>query len=176
MFESYLRWRHTRGFGVHSPYAYRVLTEVITCPHAYYGFREIHRGMTPAHRRSLPAARARMLLRLAVFLRPGVVRLAGDASPLWRVAVKEGYRQARVIQGAERSDDVSLLVAGPGCDVAAMEKTLATGGAVVAFGIAESAARALAENMPEGIGFIAPDAAMLIPRAQTARAVYTINF
>lgn len=174
MFEAYLRWRHTRGFGVHSPFAYRVLTEVITCPHGYYGFHSINRGLTPAQRRSRPAVRARMLLRLAVFLRPATVALPASGSALWRVAVKEGYRKARIVTPDAATP--ALLVAEGDAYRAAAERTLAAGGAVLLFGISVEESRSLAAMMAEGIGFIAPDALLLIPRRQTARAVYTVNF
>ena len=41
--ESYKRWRHTRGYGVHSPYAYSVVKEVVRPGrrYAYYGYDDI---------------------------------------------------------------------------------------------------------------------------------------
>ena len=38
----YLRWRHSKGFGVHSPYAYRFVVDVLRPgPYGYYCFDEI---------------------------------------------------------------------------------------------------------------------------------------
>ena len=67
--EAYKRWRHTRGYGVHSPFAYTVVKEVIRPGrrYAYYGYEDIDcalgRGEGMRARRT-----ARTLLRLAAFL------------------------------------------------------------------------------------------------------------
>lgn len=64
---SYRRWRHTRGFGVHSPAAYRLLRYAVRPrpDYAYYADRDIeaeghHSGCSALQRR-----RARRLMRLA---------------------------------------------------------------------------------------------------------------
>ena len=39
IWEGYLRWRHSHGFGVHSPYAYHIVTGVIRPgDYGYYGY------------------------------------------------------------------------------------------------------------------------------------------
>lgn len=40
LWNAYLRWRHSKGFGVHSPYAYKFVTNVIRLRH--YGFYSYH--------------------------------------------------------------------------------------------------------------------------------------
>ena len=68
--ESYKRWRHTRGYGVHSPYAYSVVKEVVRPGrrYAYYGYDDIDNAIDSnavRHARRM----ATTLLRLAAFLR-----------------------------------------------------------------------------------------------------------
>lgn len=40
--DAYRRWCHGRGFGVHSPWAYRLITEALRCPHAFYDDRAVN--------------------------------------------------------------------------------------------------------------------------------------
>lgn len=35
------RWRHTHGFGVHSPAAFAFIKTIVRCPYAYYADRDI---------------------------------------------------------------------------------------------------------------------------------------
>lgn len=34
-------WRHGRGFGIHSPFAYRFVTEVLNQPNGYYAYQSL---------------------------------------------------------------------------------------------------------------------------------------
>lgn len=68
--EAYKRWRHTRGYGVHSPFAYRMVKMVI-CPGMGYGWYgdaaiDVAADTSEDFRRR---KQARMLLRLACFMR-----------------------------------------------------------------------------------------------------------
>lgn len=48
------RWRHARGFGIHSPFAYRLITYTLRQPYAYYAYSR------------LPERRQRLLYRVAL--------------------------------------------------------------------------------------------------------------
>lgn len=50
LFELYRRWRHTRGFGVHSPFAYRLVTEGVRPSRGYIYHAELLPGMTSLKR------------------------------------------------------------------------------------------------------------------------------
>lgn len=40
----YLRWRHSKGFGVHSPYAYKFVTDVVNPgKYGYYAYKRLDR-------------------------------------------------------------------------------------------------------------------------------------
>ncbi len=53
------RLRHSRGFGIHSPFAYRFITEVLNQPYAYYAYD------------SLPLHPQRLIYRVALSFGPG---------------------------------------------------------------------------------------------------------
>jgi hypothetical protein len=73
-FAKYLsRWRHGHGFGVHSPWAYRVITEVIGEHAKYYAYPEINE-LFGTRRKT-----ARTVYRLLLHLKPSRVDVVGDA-------------------------------------------------------------------------------------------------
>lgn len=74
---AYRRWRHSHGFGVHSPFAYRFITEVLCLPkvYAYYSYLEIPKGDL------------RTLFRVAVRLKPTKVAFVGCDNKAVRNAV-----------------------------------------------------------------------------------------
>ena len=89
-FRGFKRLRHSHGFGVHSPYAYRFVQSVISPSrkYAYYG-EEIIDGLvskeTESHRLE---KEAKTLLRLAAFTNPGSVFITDRAHPSYRAALR----------------------------------------------------------------------------------------
>lgn len=64
------RFRHRRGFGIHSPFAYRFITEVLRQPLPYYAYR------------LLDTADERLLLRICAFLDPAALITYGTVAPI----------------------------------------------------------------------------------------------
>lgn len=67
----YLIWqrlRHSRGFGIHSPYAFRFITEVLHQPCRYYAYDSLPDDILNEHEWKL-------LVRLLVHFRPRTVSL-----------------------------------------------------------------------------------------------------
>lgn len=70
-------WRHSRGFGIHSPFAFRFVTEVLCQPLHYYAYSDI------------PADRSlRLLLRLVLSFRPRRVCVMSAQSDILGRAVR----------------------------------------------------------------------------------------
>lgn len=85
---AYSRWRHGHGFGIHSPFAYRFVTEVLRQGYGYYAYLR------------LPGdARLRTVFRVVLALRPATVALAGCAR--YRRAVEEAVPHARITVPSE---------------------------------------------------------------------------
>lgn len=75
----YKRWRHGHGFGVHSPFAYRMVREVLRPSHdtGYYAYDDLARARR--HHPALISAReTELLYRILVDLRPASVGIASD--------------------------------------------------------------------------------------------------
>lgn len=75
---AYKRWRHSRGFGIHSPYAFRMVQEVLTTDlrYPYYAY-----DLLAAERRRLdcaiPLHDIFLAFRLAVEFAPRAAALSG---------------------------------------------------------------------------------------------------
>lgn len=67
------RLRHGKGFGIHSPFAYRFITETLRQPCSYYAYGSLPQG-------GLSDGEWRLLVRLLVHFRPGRVTL-GEGLP-----------------------------------------------------------------------------------------------
>lgn len=91
----YRRWRHSRGFGVHSPFAYHFITEVLRQPLPYYSYTHIG-GRTE-----------RTIFRIAAFLRPDTVAVAAPRQV--RDAVALAVPRARIITPGEDAADLLVV-------------------------------------------------------------------
>lgn len=99
--KSYVRWRHSHGFGVHSPFAY-ILVQMAVNPgiYGYYGYSDIDRVILAPGFKGYPHSRkdARLLLRMLVNLRSKrlllpeglpAMRAAAEAAGIGCVQFKE---------------------------------------------------------------------------------------
>ena len=69
--KAYIRWRHRRGFGVHSPFAYNLVNTAINPgKYGYYGYARIDRVILSSAFEGYPQLRkdARLVLRLLINL------------------------------------------------------------------------------------------------------------
>lgn len=92
--------RHGRGFGVHSPWAYTMVMDVLRQKAAYYRYGDVDALFARKADRRV----ARAVFRILVSLRPGKVTVAGP--PEWEKVV--GYAGSAAADGPEL-----LLVANP---------------------------------------------------------------
>ncbi len=83
------RFRHRRGYGVHSPFAFNLITYVIYCKNAYYAYEELSRireevnsGRDQKGRATGSTKRYRLLFRLANFAAPAHILSLGTGTGL----------------------------------------------------------------------------------------------
>lgn len=86
-FEYFIRWRHTRGYGVHSPLAYGIVRECIRPDslYAYYADTEIDAIFCDDRRKR---RKARMLLRLANQLKTSSLSTIGLDHDIGKAVMK----------------------------------------------------------------------------------------
>lgn len=82
LFQKYRRWRHGKGFGVHSPLAYELITSSLTDYPPYYIDDEIGRRLPGERNKRI----GRILIRLISKFRPQSVFMESMFSPVASIA------------------------------------------------------------------------------------------
>lgn len=100
------RWRHSRGFGIHSPYAFRFVCEVLNPSRTYgfYAYEELEQRLRQLRVRTISRRRLSMLFRVVVELRPATVSIVADGNmaELLRFVVAKASPRAEVVD--DRAD------------------------------------------------------------------------
>lgn len=120
------RWWRGRGFGVHSPFAFKFITATLHCPHAYYAYGAI----ADEARTQREQEDAERLFRIVLHFRPRSIERRGVLSPAMETAVAEASAAFRVASErrltivaepqsavALEPDTVTVFV-GHGCELA----------------------------------------------------------
>lgn len=96
IWKAYLRWRHRKGFGVHSPFAYNLVTTAINPGvYGYYGYDAIDRLLLSSRERGgALRADARLLLRLLIHLGCRRLLLAAAAPALTKAVMAAAAKAA----------------------------------------------------------------------------------
>ena len=109
IFEGYRRWRHTRGYGVHSPFAFRLVTNVVhPGDYSWYGYADIDRTFPDTVDRKV-RREARMLLRLVAELRPRAVFLPSGAHPSFHAAIHAADSAIRILRKPKQAAEADMI-------------------------------------------------------------------
>ncbi len=88
------RFRHRKGYGVHSPFAFRFITDVIYERHPYYAYLELDKAL-PLSMQMRKRKGLHLMLRLANHLQPKTIVLPRDA--WWEKRyLQRGCRKANI--------------------------------------------------------------------------------
>lgn len=155
--ERFRRWRATKGYGVHSPLAYRLVKHVVRPPRdvVYYGEETL--SATGASQGAAPreVARARMLLRLVAEMQPAYVWTSPGVPDLYLEAIRLAGGAIRLYQGDLFPDDfdkADMVVLGkPAPAKARLQKVMAPGKTLVGFDLPEKTAGQIASLMSGGV-------------------------
>lgn len=86
---SYKRWRHGRGFGIHSPFAYDFVTRTLRERLPYYAYSKLDALAAEKWQGVSGSARLRLIFRIAVRFNPATATVIGDRNAaLQKVALK----------------------------------------------------------------------------------------
>lgn len=89
------RFRHRKGYGVHSPFAFRFITDVIYERHPFYAYKELDKAL-PFSKRFRQRRGLHLMLRLANHLQPENIVLPKDAW-LEKRYLQSGCKTARIM-------------------------------------------------------------------------------
>lgn len=93
------RYRVSRGYGVHSPFAYRFIIRVLRETLPYYGFDRLN-----SLRGDMSAADARLLFRITDFFRPATVCVTGTHAAQARSIILAAAPRTRFTDTPEGAD------------------------------------------------------------------------
>lgn len=100
----YKRWRHGRGFGIHSPFAYDFITRTLRERMPYYAYERIDAA---AHRGDgrLSSRKLRLIFRIAVRFNPSKAAVIGDANAaVVRLALKSARHNMTIVDCRDAAD------------------------------------------------------------------------
>lgn len=182
--EGYKRWRHTRGYGVHSPFAYRLVTHVVR-PAKHYGYyaeERLKRGATynPAYPREVrrETREALLLMRLAVelgirsaYVDPGcpsnfIEALKAACSTVYINPAIDNLTQTDIICSEGTSPSLQIM------------SSLIKSGKIKAIfmrNASDNDAETLYGNMDEGLMFRGKRTHIIIPRPGMQKLSYTLR-
>lgn len=173
------RWRNSRGFGVHSPFGFRLIETVFKPQrgYAYYAYSDICRDCR--HNRSPRSIEhdARILMRLACVLMPSSVYLPPKAPKAFRTALENANPRIRFATRAAKASE---------CDLIACHSTMISSDILREF-ISQPGKTLLIRDVPkgwcdilfdamnEGLMFEGKRNIILISRPQMQKVRYLLN-
>lgn len=178
---AYVRWRHSRGYGVHSPFAYRIVCDAVSPgPYGFYGYDLIDRvllapGAAPAPRLR---ADARFLLRLIVALGAARLVMPDCAHPAFRAAAEGAGATVLAFPAAPPAPLPSDLLLAPRALVAEDDaaRWVEAGGALLFLGGSPALAGRLRRDMPCGLLMAGKRKLLAVARPDMAFTFYSMRF
>ncbi len=183
-FKAYVRWRHYRGFGVHSPFAYTLVTMAVNPgDYGYYGYSRIDNVILRPGFKGYPHARndARLLLRLLVQLGSRRLLVPEGLPAMCAAAEGAGISCLRFKEGKPntlpKAHPGDFLVATPGQPpIEQIEERLKAGTAVLALSPSEECVDAMYKACERGLIFHGVRLLLAVPREEMAFVAYTMKF
>lgn len=181
--EWYKRWRHSRGFGVHSPFAYDLVKNAIAPgrDYSYYGYYDIDCAMlkTGADVDTHMRHDARLLLRLLVFLRTkNMLLYPGNQMVLVRTAKAAGVRCRELTKGSltAATHETLIVIEGNTPLQEGIAEAIGRGAAVMTLDPDDKLRALIAGSMTNGLSMEGKRILIAIPRQQMAPTSYSMKF
>ena len=184
----YRRWRHTRGFGIHSPYAYRLLTDSLRpgARYGYYGDTDISaavegwRVQTNASGRAAHRLehRCRLLLRLLAATNPSTLWIDPQLpAPMRSVAEVGGYHPGERLVSDWHKGMMVVVDASEGRRLPAdmCRHILLPRRCMLVFDVSQALADTLYSLLPEGLMLRGRRVVWLINRRGMRKLSYTVT-
>lgn len=103
--KEYKRWRHGRGFGVHSPFAYNFITGTLRERLPYYAYERIEATCSTLSDITLSVKRLKLIFRIIVRFNPKYVMVCGDRNSIAeRLAIKSVSRSIAMVSDPVKAD------------------------------------------------------------------------
>lgn len=181
MWNSYLRWRHSKGYGVHSPYAYRFVNDVVRPGnYGYYAYGEAERlAMKWGVHTASPFKLIKFLIRLAVFLKSSRILIYGRKCEEAKIAANALNLPVRIIKGGLGKDvkpQDLVIIEGEEPDEKEIRDVLSKQAPVMAINPSKKIREILLKPLDKGVLFIGKTKILLIPRREMSYVSYLLRF
>lgn len=184
----WLRWlfrfRHRQGYGIHSPFAFSFVTDVVYESGAYYAYPELDRLWQQARRSGLTPLRrkdCRLLLRLANYVRPVQAVVVGLGPQSVEMACMRAGSRHTIWTAEGCSAD--LVVAMKGWEHRAVEllERVNPGGMLLLYGVGRNADSRRAwqqvlQQLAAQVSFDLYDWGVVCCRPELQRQHYVVNY
>lgn len=119
LWKCYIRWRHSKGFGVHSPYAYRFVTDVLRPGHyRYYSYQEVDKFLQGKEIQDFRLIKLiRFTIRMVIFLHSERIVVIGNNGRFAQIAARAlhlKYKDLSKGNPSELKEGDLLILAGTG--------------------------------------------------------------
>lgn len=181
LFQKYLRWRHSKGYGVHSPYAYRFVCDVLNPEeYGFYAYHEIdHEFLIAKGKHELDAKNLKLLYRIIIFLNSKRMVIAGpklkDLVLLGKIANIPVLDFNKTKEKDLKQNDL-IIINHSDISEEKLDKIVEAGIPVLALNPSPRLKTLLAKPMKDGLFLDGTKQSLLIPRKEMAYTSYKINF
>ena len=175
---AFQRKRHSRGFGVHSTYAYRFVTDVVKSgKYGYYAYDVVDHDTSLSAKE---AADAKFLVRMLAFLNRAEIVCNATPSTSLKAAANALHIPLELLpekkQHSERCDNRLLVL--ENCDIkpAVLADLLGRATAIYATNPSPQLCDALSAPLSKGLLLKSKNKILLIPRSEMEYVAYDIDF
>ena len=182
MWASYLRWRHSKGFGVHSPFAFGIVENVINLPEKYglYAYKGVSRSLNQKKNRHLRKEKNKIffLLRLLSYLKIQKI-LYCDTPQAFLKIVSENTGIRLIDIAGDRdfniSEDCLLIFSDPDIEEGILNRFIERNGSMLFLFDDNDLSAKLGSEMSRGVIFRDKDMILAIPHQDMAFVKYDIT-
>lgn len=175
---SYKALRHTYGFGVHSPFAFNMVKDVVRPGRGYvwYGYEDIDAAVNSRRIGIKIERKAKMFLRLLAFLNPQSLFLPLGIDPIFHTAASASNNNMRIERKPKMATECEMIATHESFISLdrLKEHILTPGHSIVAMNIPEGWAESIFEIMPEGLMLHSKRNAIIIHRPNMMKVAYNI--
>lgn len=154
LIERFYRWKASRGYGVHSPLAFRLIKNVVRPERGVIYYGEERLGETEGLY-GRPLARARLLLRIVAELQPAYVWVSPGIPEYFLEAIRLAGGVVRIYEGDVFPDEIAkadlIVLCSYNLKKALLKKIMQGRKAIVGFDVKRSLEEGLEAVMKSGV-------------------------
>lgn len=176
LYDRFKRWKRRRGFGVHSPEAYRIVRRVVKPGKDVKFYGEEALDLSDESRSLI--REAKLLLRFVAYENPAFVWTSPRIPEIFTEAIRHAGEVIRIFDGktypAESAKADMAVIYKSRIDAKTVERLYAAGKPVIAFGASPAFMDLLKRKLLSGIILEWRSGLMAIPRQDSEKYVYLV--